>query len=211
MPEATPTTNHDEIRRWAEERGARPAIIRTGQGPDGILRFDFGDDDARLEEVSWDEFFRVFDDNRLALPCQEQIVSGQQSRFFRFVERHTSSGVTHEPAMQGETESNRNMNETAEPPMSEGQSDKAVGRRQASTRASMNDMDEDMSVDRTDDQMREGPSRRSTARRQAELIRAKRQPFFEPRHEARFGGAEIGRPEGQQEYCAIKRPENRKP
>src|SRR5215210_2344903 len=64
MAEAKTTTNHDEIRRWAEERGGLPAAVRdTGRADDpGILRINFtaepgGDDDDRLEEISWDEWF----------------------------------------------------------------------------------------------------------------------------------------------------------
>src|SRR5829696_3781261 len=87
MSQATTTTDHDEIRRWAEERGGRPSLVRTGRSKGGILRFDFGEDDEKLEETSWDEFFEVFDDNKLAFLHQDQIGSGQTSRFFKFVAR----------------------------------------------------------------------------------------------------------------------------
>lgn len=37
------TTNHEEIKKWAEERGGRPATIRgTGkENEPGLLRIDF--------------------------------------------------------------------------------------------------------------------------------------------------------------------------
>src|SRR5215218_3196434 len=92
MSQATTTTDHDEIRRWAQERGGRPSLVRTGRGKGGILRFDFGEDDEKLEETSWDEFFRIFDDNDLALLHQDQIGSGQTSRFFKFLARGARSG-----------------------------------------------------------------------------------------------------------------------
>ena len=40
MSEATTTTDHDEIRRWVEERGGKPSRVkRTGGSDDpGILR-----------------------------------------------------------------------------------------------------------------------------------------------------------------------------
>jgi len=40
---ARPLTDHDEIRRWAEERNAKPACVRrTGGGNDvGMIRLDF--------------------------------------------------------------------------------------------------------------------------------------------------------------------------
>src|SRR4051794_34732042 len=42
--ESKTTTDHDEIRRWAEERGGRPATVEgtEGGGEDaGVLRIDF--------------------------------------------------------------------------------------------------------------------------------------------------------------------------
>jgi hypothetical protein len=89
MSQATAITDHDEIRRWAEERGGRPSRVRAtaGKGGDGVLRFDFGETDEALEEISWDEFFRVFDENGLALLEQEETSSGKKSRFAKFINR----------------------------------------------------------------------------------------------------------------------------
>lgn len=85
------TTDHDEIPRWAEERDAVPTVVRATHEEEGsgILRFDMpgydpGDD---LEEVSWEEFFQIFDDNRLAMVYQEETASGEQSNFSKFVSR----------------------------------------------------------------------------------------------------------------------------
>jgi hypothetical protein len=88
MAESKTTTDHDEIRRWVEERGGRPAAVTaTGSGDDpGILRIDFGDRDEGLEEISWDEFFRAFDENDLAFLYQDD----GESRFNKFVSRETA-------------------------------------------------------------------------------------------------------------------------
>jgi hypothetical protein len=56
------TTDHDEIRRWVEERGGRPAVVKTtrGKGDDvGILRIDFTgfSGEGTLEPISSEEFF----------------------------------------------------------------------------------------------------------------------------------------------------------
>src|SRR5947209_4029419 len=57
---AQPITDHEEIRQWAEERGARPACVKgTGRKGDiGMIRLDFpgfsGEDS--LQEISWDEW-----------------------------------------------------------------------------------------------------------------------------------------------------------
>jgi hypothetical protein len=169
MPEAAATTNHDDIRRWAEARGARPAIIRTAQGQGGILRFDFGDDDARLAEVSWDEFFRMFDDNQLAFLRQEETVSGQPSRFFKFIDRNTSSGVNHNAEMQEESAMNSDRDETAYEPEIERESNKGMGRRQDYRQdrggAGMDEMEASMAGDQMGEEQR--PPRRATARRAA--------------------------------------------
>jgi hypothetical protein len=84
MTEATTTTDHDEIRRWVEERGGRPAHVTEtgGDGDPGVLRIDFRDPDERLEELSWDEWFRAFDENRLAF-----LHGDGDSRFNKLVDR----------------------------------------------------------------------------------------------------------------------------
>jgi hypothetical protein len=88
--EAHKTTDHDEIRRWAEARGGRPATVEgTEQGGEhaGILRIAFTDVGDKLDEISWDEFFDKFDEEDLAFLYQERTKDGEQSRFFKLVER----------------------------------------------------------------------------------------------------------------------------
>lgn len=88
MSEASTTTNHDEIRKWVEERSGRPAAVRTAQ-QGGILRIDFGEPDDALEPIDWDEFFEIFEDNNLAFLHQDKTNNGQLSRFNKFVERES--------------------------------------------------------------------------------------------------------------------------
>ena len=88
--ESKTTTNHEEIQRWVEERGGRPAIVkRTEKGSSALLRIDYpgfsGED--TLEEIEWDEFFEIFDENNLAFLYQEETADGGQSRFSKFVDR----------------------------------------------------------------------------------------------------------------------------
>ncbi len=52
-----------------------------------MLRIDFGEKEPGLEEISWDDFFRIFDDNNLAFLYQERTSDGGVSYFFKFVER----------------------------------------------------------------------------------------------------------------------------
>ena len=68
------TTDHEEIRRWVEERGGHPTAVKSTRGGrgkgdrTGILRIDFpGYSSAgSLEEISWEEFFAKFDKEKLA-------------------------------------------------------------------------------------------------------------------------------------------------
>jgi hypothetical protein len=92
MAESKTTTDHDEIRRWVEARGGRPASVgATGDGDDpGILRIDFGDQDEGLEEISWDQFFDAFEENNLAFLYQDQTEEGGESRFNKFISRENA-------------------------------------------------------------------------------------------------------------------------
>lgn len=86
MSEATTTTDHEEIRKWAEARDGKPSKVDTGPAG-GILRIDFGEPEEKLEPISWDEFFQIFDDNKLAFLHQDKTSDGGTSRFNKFVER----------------------------------------------------------------------------------------------------------------------------
>jgi hypothetical protein len=81
------TTDHDEIRSWAEARGGRPARVADTGDEGGILRIDFREPDEGLEEIDWDTFFGVFEDRRLAFLFQDETAGGETSRFNRFVSR----------------------------------------------------------------------------------------------------------------------------
>jgi hypothetical protein len=86
MTAARRTTDHDEIRAWIEAREGRPAKVGTG-GAGGVLRVDFGEPDAGLEPIGWDEFFAIFDDGGLAFLHQDETAEGSESRFNKFVRR----------------------------------------------------------------------------------------------------------------------------
>jgi hypothetical protein len=87
MSQAKKLTDHQAIRSWAEERGGRPARVEGSKGDGGILRFDFGDKDEGLQEISWEEFFAIFEDRKLALLEQDETSQGKTSRFSKFVSR----------------------------------------------------------------------------------------------------------------------------
>ena len=82
------TTDHEEIPRWAGERGGVPAGVDStgGDGDAGVLRIEFGDSD-QLGEVDWDTFFATFDERELAFVHQDRTGDGGVSRFNKFVRR----------------------------------------------------------------------------------------------------------------------------
>ena len=93
------TTDHSQIRRWAEERGSKPAHVKGTGGKDdtGILRIDFPGyiGAGKLEEISWDKFFQKFDEQGLAQVYQEKTAEGQKSNFNKLVSRETAETKKH--------------------------------------------------------------------------------------------------------------------
>ncbi|HVY56315.1 MAG TPA: hypothetical protein VHA77_00525 [Xanthobacteraceae bacterium] len=83
------TTDHKTIRKWAEAKGGKPAAVeRTHQGGDvGIVRIMFPNnprsEHESLVEISWDEFFRQFEESKLALLYEDD------SLFSKIVGRDT--------------------------------------------------------------------------------------------------------------------------
>jgi hypothetical protein len=89
------TTDHDEIRAWAEKHGAIPAAVdRTHEDGDvGIIRLMFPkvkqSEHSSLVEIGWDEFFEQFDESELAL------IIDDNSNFNKFVGRDTADRRAH--------------------------------------------------------------------------------------------------------------------
>jgi ferritin-like metal-binding protein YciE len=89
--EARTTTDHDEIRRWVEERNGSPATVKgTGKkGEPGLLRIDFPgySGQGSLEKIEWDEFFEKFESEKLAFLYQVKTKGGKRSNFNKLVSR----------------------------------------------------------------------------------------------------------------------------
>lgn len=89
------TTDHEEIRKWAEERGAKPsAVKRTGDEDDvGIIRLDFPgySGEGSLEEITWEQFFEKFEEAELAFVLQETTADGERSNFNKLVSRNKAA------------------------------------------------------------------------------------------------------------------------
>jgi hypothetical protein len=90
------TTDIEEIRKWAEARGGKPARVKGTEDSDGggLLRIDFqegadGKDD-RLEEISWEEFDKQMKEKNLVFLYQDETSTGDESRFFKLVSEETA-------------------------------------------------------------------------------------------------------------------------
>ncbi|WP_025745819.1 hypothetical protein [Kallotenue papyrolyticum] len=75
-------------------QGGRPVTVKgTGnQDEPGVLRIDCpgGAGSERFEQISWEEWFRKFDEHKLAFLYQAEKASGEQSTFFKLVSRTTA-------------------------------------------------------------------------------------------------------------------------
>lgn len=91
------TQDHEEIRSWAEKRGAQPAeVARTHRSNEpGILRFCFPNakskNNENLREIPWEDFFEKFDSSNLELVYQEKTASGRRSNFNKLVHPEEST------------------------------------------------------------------------------------------------------------------------
>ncbi|GAO40638.1 hypothetical protein SCH01S_50_00050 [Sphingomonas changbaiensis NBRC 104936] len=99
------TTDHDEIRRWAESKGGKPAAVeRTHEDGDvGIIRLMFPEnrqsEHGSLVEIGWDEFFKQFDEAELAL------IYDENSMFSKLIGRDTAEKRAH-----GDNDASRHEN-----------------------------------------------------------------------------------------------------
>jgi hypothetical protein len=86
-------TDHEEIKKWAEARGAKPACAKGTEADDGtcLLRLDFpGYSGAEsLQHIPWEQWFRVFDKRGLALIVEDRSADGKPSNFNKLVSRET--------------------------------------------------------------------------------------------------------------------------
>jgi hypothetical protein len=84
---AETTIDHDTIREWARVHGGRPAAVASthANGDIGIIRIMFPNGSQThpesLIEISWDEFFKKFEERELAL------IYENEGRFGKIVNR----------------------------------------------------------------------------------------------------------------------------
>ena len=85
------THDHKTIQKWVEERKGIPAKIKGTEknGDQGVLRIHFPEHSKsdNFDEISWDDFFKDFDQDKLDFLYQDKKADGEISTFHKFVER----------------------------------------------------------------------------------------------------------------------------
>jgi len=94
MSEARTTTDHAQIKEWVEARGGNPARVKgtNEKGTSGVLVVDYPGyaGTETLEAISWDEFFKGFEENNLAFLYQDETKAGDESRFSKLINRDSA-------------------------------------------------------------------------------------------------------------------------
>lgn len=84
------TTDHETIRKWAEARDGKPAVVSREGDKTEMLRLDFpGYAEENMEEIDWNKWFDLFEENNLALIYQEETKEGERSNFNKLVNRES--------------------------------------------------------------------------------------------------------------------------
>jgi len=93
------TIDLDEIRAWAEERGGVPAIAERAKDAEGgdLLRIVFDDTEKHVREVPWEDFFAVFEANKLVFVYDAPVAGEPLSLEHEFAERTTADIESAEP------------------------------------------------------------------------------------------------------------------
>lgn len=87
MADSKSTTDHDTIRKWADERDGKPSVVVRDGKETELLRINFpGYGEENLKEIDWEKWFNIFDKNSLQLIYQDTTNTGK-SNFNKIVER----------------------------------------------------------------------------------------------------------------------------
>lgn len=84
------TIDHQQIKQWVHERRGWPAIKvnnSNGKVSDGVLSIGFNgcENVELLTPITWEEFFKKFDEQNLAFIYQDQDASGYLSLQYQFM------------------------------------------------------------------------------------------------------------------------------
>lgn len=93
------TTDHEEIKKWALSYSGKPQIMENPQAGAELIgiRIDFpgpGDetylpDDVPAKDITWDEFFKIFEEEELAFSYDPDITLETPWDAYHFLKRET--------------------------------------------------------------------------------------------------------------------------
>lgn len=79
------TVSHEKIIGWTKSRGGKPAVLKDNDGNASdklhINFLGFAEDDV---QVSWKEFFAIFDRKNLEFLYLDKTKDGRESCFYKF-------------------------------------------------------------------------------------------------------------------------------
>ena len=92
------TTDPEVIKRWAEARNGRPALMReAGNNATTLVPSIYLPEyhyQASYDEISWDEFFKMLEEEDLIFLYQEKTARGDMSLFSRVVSPQVAREAT---------------------------------------------------------------------------------------------------------------------
>ncbi|MXN93344.1 hypothetical protein GR160_19140 [Flavobacterium sp. Sd200] len=79
------TVSHAKIIEWTKSKGGKPAVLKGYDGRKSdklhINFLGFAEDDV---QVSWDEFFTIFDKKNLEFTYMAETKESLENRFYKF-------------------------------------------------------------------------------------------------------------------------------
>lgn len=84
------TTSLSVIKKWAEQRGGRPAWVKhTSKKEGSLLRIQFPEtiSEREVEIVPWDVWYEVFLNSKMEFQYQDRTLAGEKSYRFKLIDR----------------------------------------------------------------------------------------------------------------------------
>ena len=84
------TVNHMKIKEWAEKRNGKPTmLLGTPNQMHGLLYIDFGEGEFSFQEITWQYFFKVFENRGYAFLYEQNSDNSLNSKFYKFIDRES--------------------------------------------------------------------------------------------------------------------------
>ncbi len=99
------TTDHEIIKNWVLKWGGTPAIGGNTEDSSGkgVLRINFGPGIDNGQSIGWEEFFDIFEADRLVFRYSDEVTKGEESLSFNFVSRDKNAPLVEDETILPET------------------------------------------------------------------------------------------------------------